>query len=88
MRIKSRAGDFQMSVDEIAVENGELVLTGKMGVWQAKTYVSPADLQQLLREVKVRGNVFDFLALFAFRYLRELLSRGQGGADPLPGAEA
>jgi hypothetical protein len=88
MRIKSRAGNFNMTIDEVGTENGELVLIGKMGVWQAKTYLSAAELEQMLGVLKVNGNVIDFVALFGFRYLRRLVE-GQGGSgspQPLPQA--
>ena len=62
-----------MTIEEVGTENGELVLTGKMGVWQAKTYLSPAELQQMLGALKISGSVIDFLALFGFRYLRKLV---------------
>ena len=81
MRIKSRAGNFNMSVNEVGTENGELVLTGKMGVWQAKTYLSAEELQEMLRTLKIEGSVIDFLALFGFRYLRNLI---EGKAPALP----
>ncbi len=73
MRIKSRAGNFNMSINEVGTEKGELVLTGKMGVWQAKTYLSAEELQEMLRTLKIEGSVIDFLALFGFRYLRNLV---------------
>jgi hypothetical protein len=83
MRIKSRAGNFNMTIDEVTAEQGELVLTGKMGLWQAKTYISVQELQETLAGVKIQGNVIDFLALFGFRYLRDLLE-GRA-APPTPG---
>ncbi len=73
MRIKSRAGNFNMSINEVGTENGELVLTGKMGVWQAKTYLSAQELQEMLKTLKIEASVIDFLALFGFRYLRGLV---------------
>ena len=73
MRIKSRAGNFNMTISEVGTENGELVLTGKMGVWQAKTYLSAEELQMMLGELKISGNVIDFLALLGFRYLRNIV---------------
>lgn len=82
MRIKSRAGNFNMTISEVGTENGELVLTGKMGVWQAKTYLSAEELQMMLGELKISGNVIDFLALFGFRYLRNLVE-GQT-STPVP----
>ncbi|MFI5398238.1 MAG: hypothetical protein ACHQ9S_22095 [Candidatus Binatia bacterium] len=73
MRIKSRAGNFNMTIDEVGTENGELVLTGKMGVWQAKTYLSVQELQEMLKVLKIEASVIDFVALFGFRYLRTLI---------------
>ena len=81
MRIKSRAGNFNMTISEVGTENGELVLTGKMGVWQAKTYLSAEELQLMLRELKISANVIDFLALFGFRYLRSVIE-GQESTPP------
>jgi hypothetical protein len=78
MRIKSRAGNFQMTIEEVGTENGELVLTGKMGVWQAKTYVSAEELRATLAGLKIVGSGLDFLALFGFRYLTSLLERRTG----------
>ncbi|MBI4519091.1 MAG: hypothetical protein HY699_25150 [Deltaproteobacteria bacterium] len=80
MRIKSRAGNFNMTIDEVGTENGELVLSGKMGVWQAKTYLSAQELQEMLKTLKIEAGVLDFLALFGFRYLRRLLD-GQVAAE-------
>ena len=87
MRIKSRAGNFNMTINEVGTENGELVLTGKMGVWQAKTYLSAVELQQMLSEIKISGSVIDFLALFGFRYLRNLVETHPDGGTPVPSSE-
>ena len=80
MRIKSRAGNFIMSIDEVEANKGELVMTGKMGVWQAKTYLSVNELIEMLSQVKINANVIDFLALFGFRYLRNLLEQEEEAA--------
>ncbi|MFZ0889075.1 MAG: hypothetical protein WA005_11525 [Candidatus Binataceae bacterium] len=73
MRIKSRAGNFNMTIEDVAAENGELVMTGKMGVWSAKTMLSVEELQEMLKAMKISATVVDFLALFAFRYLVKLV---------------
>jgi hypothetical protein len=69
MRIKSRAGNFNMTIEDVGVENGELVMTGKMGVWSAKTMLSVDELREMIGNLKVSAKVIDFAALFAFRYL-------------------
>ncbi len=73
MRIKSKAGNFIMTVNEVDADKGELIMTGKMGVWQAKTHVNADELMEMLSQVKISGKVIDFLALFGFRYLRKLI---------------
>lgn len=73
MRIKSRAGNFNMTIEDVAVEESELVMTGKMGVWSAKTMLSVQELQEMLKTMKISARVVDFLALFAFRYLVNLV---------------
>ncbi len=72
MRIRSRAGNFNMTIEDVTVENGELVMTGKMGVWSAKTMLSVEELREMLNTMKVSAKVIDFAALFAFRYLVNL----------------
>lgn len=74
MRIKSKAGNFIMTVNDLDADKGELIMTGKMGVWQAKTHLNVDELMEMLSQVKISGRVIDFFALFAFRYLRQLLA--------------
>jgi hypothetical protein len=83
MRIQSRAGSFSMTIDEVTTENGELVLIGKMGVWQAKTYLSVEELRKMLAELRIHSSVIDFAVRFAFRSLRELLEAEEERAVPL-----
>ena len=92
MRIKSRAGNFDMTIEDVGVEDGELVMTGKMGVWSAKTMLSVDELREMLGTMKVSAKVVDFAALFAFRYLvglveedrRRRLAPGAQAAAPAP----
>ena len=83
MRIRSRAGNFNMTIEEVTVENGELVMTGKMGVWSAKTFLNAQELQEMLRNMKLSGRVIDFAALFAFRYLVSLVDEDRSRQIPL-----
>ena len=69
MRISSRAGNFNMTIEDVTVENGELVMTGKMGVWSAKTMLSVEELRQMLQSLKISAKVLDFAVLFAFRHI-------------------
>jgi hypothetical protein len=38
------AGDFEISIDRLETENGRLIVVGQMGVWDARTYISPREL--------------------------------------------
>jgi hypothetical protein len=40
MTVESQAGKFVLSFDEMQPGEGELVITGRMGVWQATTHMS------------------------------------------------
>jgi len=88
MRIKSRAGNFNMTIDDVTVEEGELVMTGKMGVWSAKTMLSVQELQEMLQSMKISGKVVDFMALFAFRYLVNLVEQDRARQAALANPEA
>ena len=48
MLIKSMAGDFEISIAGFETEGRHLVMIGKMGVWDARTYFTPRDLLALL----------------------------------------
>ncbi len=88
MRIRSRAGNFNMTIEDVGVENGELVMTGKMGVWSAKTMLSVEELQEMLKAMKISATVVDFLALFAFRYLVKLVEDDRARQSRLTSAPA
>jgi len=81
MRIRSRAGNFNMTIEDVGVEDGNLVMTGKMGVWSAKTLLSVDELQEMLKTMKISATVVDFLALFAFRYLVNLTEQDRARRD-------
>ncbi len=40
MRVESQAGAFELKFERIEPGEGEIVLTGQMGVWEAKTHMS------------------------------------------------
>ena len=40
MIIKSPAGEFPITIERFEVEQDELVIVGRMGVWDARTHVS------------------------------------------------
>ena len=48
MFISSPAGDFPITIERFEVDNGELVIVGRMGVWDARTHVSAKDFLSVL----------------------------------------
>lgn len=45
--IKSPAGEFPITIERFEVEDGSLVIVGRMGVWDARTHVGAADFLKL-----------------------------------------
>lgn len=58
MIIKSPAGDFPMSIERFEVEGNELVIVGRMGVWDARTHVSAGEFLKLLGKLLLSPTVF------------------------------
>jgi hypothetical protein len=48
MRVESQAGKFMLSFEQLEPADGEILITGKMGVWDAKTFMSPPEFLRLL----------------------------------------
>ena len=48
MLIKSPAGEFPITIERFEVEGSELVIVGKMGVWDARTHVGPRDFLSVM----------------------------------------
>ncbi len=46
--IKSPAGEFPITIERFEVEGRDLVIVGKMGVWDARTHVGPRDFLRVL----------------------------------------
>jgi hypothetical protein len=49
MQVISGAGEFELSFERAEIRDASLVLIGKMGIWEAETFVKEAELGQLLR---------------------------------------
>ncbi len=48
MQVVSGAGDFEISVEQLAVRDGCLLMTGQMGIWNAEITLEPAELRRML----------------------------------------
>ena len=83
MLIKSMAGDFEISIAGFETEGRHLVMIGKMGVWDARTYFEPSDLIALLAKL-LRPAVLLYLVRLPYLLVRERSresKRSRGAAD-------
>ena len=66
MRVESQAGKFILSFDRMDPGETEIVITGKMGVWEAKTYMTLGEFLNVLR-MTMRPRMLSFLTRLILR---------------------
>lgn len=49
MKVVSQAGNFVLSFEQMEPGDGDIVITGKMGVWDATTHMSLPEFLGVLR---------------------------------------
>lgn len=49
MKIRSPLGDYDYRVERVAVRDGQLEVTGRLGQWETTMVVERADLAELAR---------------------------------------
>ncbi len=60
MKVESQAGNFALSFEGMEPGEGGLVITGKMGVWQATTHMSFSEFLGILA-MTLRPRIVVFL---------------------------
>ena len=60
MKVESQAGNFVLSFERMEPGEGGLVITGKMGVWQATTHMSLSEFLGILA-MTLRPRIVVFL---------------------------
>jgi len=73
-KIISSAGEMDMSLVAIGVEGDNIVMKGKMGVWDAKVVVTPQEA------LKTAGMMLNFSLLFYIIKLPFLLVKQRKGS--------
>ncbi len=63
MIIKSMAGDFEISILKFEIENGQLVMVGNIGVWDARTYITMKEARAVMGKLLRPGLLFNFLKI-------------------------
>ena len=61
MEIRSPAGEFGFEIETLRIEDREIVLSGKMGVWEAETHVTQDDFLKLLGLMLFRARFWLFV---------------------------
>lgn len=49
MKVESQAGKFILTFEQMEPGDGQVVISGKMGIWNAKTFVSLPEFMTILR---------------------------------------
>ena len=68
MKVVSPAGEFEFVVKDSSVEGEHVVMTGQMGVWDSKIYLTPADIW-LFTSIFLRPSVILFILKLPFKFL-------------------
>jgi hypothetical protein len=68
--IRSPAGEFPITIDRFEVEGDELVIVGRMGVWDARTHVPPRDFFAVLGKLVFSPSVLGYALRAPFFVLR------------------
>ena len=63
MKVISPAGEFEILASSLEVEGRNLVVRGRMGIWDARAYITPEELNRLARMAFKPSVVFYFLRL-------------------------
>ncbi len=70
MYISSSAGDFEVNLKSIKRERNNLVIIGNLGVWEARTYITPKDFFNILKLI-FSPSFFLYFFLFPYYYIKE-----------------
>ncbi len=63
MKVVSGAGEFEISVEQVEIRGTTVVMVGKMGVWEAETFIERDEIGSLI------------LASFSWRLLGWILTQ-------------
>ena len=75
MLIKSPAGEFPITIEGFEIEGNELVIVGKMGVWDARTHVGAGDF------LKIMGKLMTSPAVLSFAVKAPFLARRKAASE-------
>lgn len=70
MLTKSQAGEFEISVSRFELEGDDLVMIGAMGVWEARTHITPKDMVRTLCVLLASGAIWMFVCKLPFLLMK------------------
>jgi hypothetical protein len=68
--IRSPAGEFPITIDRFDAENGQLIIVGRMGVWDARTHVEAGEFLRLIAKLFLSPTVLLYAIKAPFLALR------------------
>lgn len=81
MLIKSLAGEFKVTVERFETEGRDLVMVGKMGVWDARMYIPARELMSVFGKL-LRPRVMGYLLRAPFLLLGRASGEAKSGEKP------
>jgi hypothetical protein len=62
MRIESAAGEFDFTIESMRIDGDDIVIIGKMGVWEAETVMTREDARKMIQLGRKTPGIFRYLA--------------------------
>ncbi|TMV05714.1 hypothetical protein FGK63_16900 [Ruegeria sediminis] len=72
MKIESAAGEFSFDLENLELREDGIVLSGKMGVWEAETTMTDADLRRIVGMVLRKPGAWAYLTRMLFGVRRQI----------------
>jgi hypothetical protein len=79
--IKSPAGEFPITIDKFQIEGAQLVIVGRMGVWDARTHVDAGEFLMLLGKLLLSPAVILFALKAPFLAVRGRSTGAAGNGE-------
>jgi hypothetical protein len=79
--IKSPAGEFPITIDKFQIEGAQLVIVGRMGVWDARTHVEAGEFLTLLGKLLLSPAVILFALKAPFLAMRGRSAGAAGNGE-------
>ena len=79
MKIESAAGEFGFDLNALELRDDGIVLMGKMGVWEAETTMTTADLRRVIGMVLRKPGAWGYLFRLVMGVRQDIAKAPEGG---------